>query len=306
MAAFRRRGNQRAAGYYCGGAGPERIRPDPDKPNGQQIPHQNRQVYEVVNPDSQDVVGGQMASAAERPVAAPKPDDAANRVAPRPRLRDGAPVQLLPPDPAPVRIDPQGLLTGQALDTTGAPPFSPTLRPPAPIPEPLLSRAPVSAAKPDMQAAAPTPQAQALKPQTPTPSTPTLPAHTPPAPVAVTPLAPTPIVPAKAAPVKAAPAKEAPPQRRKREIAALPLSDSYRVQIGAVRSRETAQREWLRLKRKNRDILGNLQLFIQRVDIVNKGVYYRIQAGPMPDRVLAEFACGQLKARRVGCLIVAQ
>lgn len=124
--------------------------------------------------------------------------------------------------------------------------------------------------------------------------------------MAVTPLAPTPIVPAKAAPVKAAPAKEAPPQRRKREIAALPLSDSYRVQIGAVRSRETAQREWLRLKRKNRDILGNLQLFIQRVDIVNKGVYYRIQAGPMPDRVLAEFACGQLKARRVGCLIVAQ
>lgn len=250
-------------------AGPDRVRPDADKPNGQAIPHQDRQVFDVVTPDSGNGRQETLSQGREQPVTIP---NLSATVQPRPAPARGGPVQLLPPNPPPDTIDPPRTVTmlppeGQAdnQDANQAPP--PTLPP--------LIASPT--AKPE---AMPAPeQPQTGRAATPAPAAPRL---------------------------ESQPKPATKPEPVRREVASLPPSDNYRIQIGAVRSRDAAQREWLRMKRKNPDILGGLQLFIQQVNIRDKGVFHRIQAGPLPDKILAELACGSLKSRGLGCLVVAQ
>ncbi len=80
---------------------------------------------------------------------------------------------------------------------------------------------------------------------------------------------------------------------------------AYRVQLAAVRSLERAQGEWDRLRRKNTDLLGKLALSVVRADLgPNKGVFYRLRAGPLADEAAARALCTKLASRKVGCLIV--
>ena len=79
----------------------------------------------------------------------------------------------------------------------------------------------------------------------------------------------------------------------------------YKIQIAALRSTEAVNRSWKRLVRRNRDLLGGLRLDVVRRDLGSgKGVYYRMQAGPLPDRVAARDLCSRLKRRKIGCLVV--
>lgn len=78
----------------------------------------------------------------------------------------------------------------------------------------------------------------------------------------------------------------------------------FRIQLASVREENGASAEWKRLSSKNKDLLGDLQMFVQRTDIEGKGVYYRLQAGPLSDATAAEKLCADLKQRNVGCLIV--
>jgi hypothetical protein len=79
---------------------------------------------------------------------------------------------------------------------------------------------------------------------------------------------------------------------------------AFRVQLASVREEAGAAAEWKRLSSKNKDLLGNLEMFVQRIDIEGKGVFYRLQAGPLGDAGAAEKLCADLKERSVGCLIV--
>jgi len=78
----------------------------------------------------------------------------------------------------------------------------------------------------------------------------------------------------------------------------------YRLQLGAVRSEEAAKQEWQRLQRAQPDILGKLTLATARVDLGEKGIFYRIQAGPIADEAAAAQSCTALKSRNVGCILV--
>ena len=78
----------------------------------------------------------------------------------------------------------------------------------------------------------------------------------------------------------------------------------YRLQLGAVRSEEAAKQEWQRLQRAQPDILGKLTLTAARVDLGEKGIFYRIQAGPIADGADAAQSCAALKSRNVGCILV--
>jgi hypothetical protein len=78
----------------------------------------------------------------------------------------------------------------------------------------------------------------------------------------------------------------------------------YRLQLGAVRTAEAAQQEWTRLKREQPELLGSLSAEARRVDLRERGVYYRIVAGPIGDAAAAEHACDELKRHKVGCLLV--
>jgi hypothetical protein len=78
----------------------------------------------------------------------------------------------------------------------------------------------------------------------------------------------------------------------------------YRLQLGAVRTEESAKQEWMKLKKAQGDLLGGLNAAWPRADLGGRGVYYRIQAGPVGDAATAERICGELKRRNVGCILV--
>ncbi len=79
----------------------------------------------------------------------------------------------------------------------------------------------------------------------------------------------------------------------------------YRVQLAAVRSEDAAGSEWIRLKKKNGDLLDGLTLNVIRVDLgAGKGVFYRLRAGPLASEAAAKKLCERLSSRKIGCLIV--
>jgi cell division septation protein DedD len=76
-----------------------------------------------------------------------------------------------------------------------------------------------------------------------------------------------------------------------------------RLQLGSVRSEDAARQDWERIKRKNADLLGTLSATPIRADLGDKGIYYRILAGPVADPAAAERICSELKQRSVGCIV---
>jgi sporulation related protein len=104
-----------------------------------------------------------------------------------------------------------------------------------------------------------------------------------------------------APPTGQAPAVSAPPQS-----AAIPATGAggYRLQVGAVKTPEMAKQEWDRIKRQNGDLVGSLSFAADRADLGERGVFYRIHAGPIADAAQAERVCGQLRQRGVGCILV--
>ena len=78
-------------------------------------------------------------------------------------------------------------------------------------------------------------------------------------------------------------------------------TSAARIQLASVRSEDAARQEWDRLKRANADLLGSLSAVPVRADLGEKGVYYRILAGPIAD---ADRVCRELKDRNVGCILV--
>jgi len=79
----------------------------------------------------------------------------------------------------------------------------------------------------------------------------------------------------------------------------------FRVQLAAVRSDAAAIDEWKRLQKKNEDLLGGLKLSVVRADLgPEKGIFYRLRAGPLNDEAEAKGLCEKLTERKVGCLIV--
>jgi cell division septation protein DedD len=119
-----------------------------------------------------------------------------------------------------------------------------------------------------------------------------------PAPVAPRPqqAAPAP-TPAPAAPVTR-PAAPAP------QVAAAPAAGGIRIQLASVRSQADAQREWERLRRQHGDVLGNLTASFPTVDLGDRGMFWRIQAGGFASADAAQAACAALRARGAGCNVV--
>lgn len=101
-------------------------------------------------------------------------------------------------------------------------------------------------------------------------------------------------------------AQSNPPQTASRPPAPVPNIDGkgYRLQIGSVKTSEGARQEWERLKRANADVLGSLGFSAERADLGDRGIFYRIQAGPIADGTAAERACSELRHRNVGCILV--
>jgi hypothetical protein len=144
----------------------------------------------------------------------------------------------------------------------------------------------------------PPPEAPAPRPVAPPPAPP-------PAAVATAPAAeaqPFP-VPLAAPPQVGAPAK---PAVKTPEVAAkpVPAGEGVRIQLASVRTPEAARDEWARLKRDNDDLLGRLSGVAVRADLGERGIWYRVEAGPVTDKAAAARLCKALKERDLGCALV--
>jgi len=82
------------------------------------------------------------------------------------------------------------------------------------------------------------------------------------------------------------------------------MAGAFRIQLGAFRSLTTAQRRWRGLKRKHASLLGRLNMVIERVDLGPRGIFYRLQAGPIRAERTARGLCRSLVRRRVNCILV--
>jgi hypothetical protein len=129
----------------------------------------------------------------------------------------------------------------------------------------------------------PPPEAPAPRPVAPPPQV----AVIPPPPAA--PAAP----PAPAAVPKPAPAPKA-------EAAGPPV----KVQLASLRTPDEARDEWQRVKRENDDLLGKFTAVAVRADLGDRGIWYKVEVGPVGDRAAALRLCKALKDRSLGCQLV--
>jgi hypothetical protein len=206
-----------------------------------------------------------------------KPENAGGLVPPN---QDKEVYNRIQPNTVPVQ--PEKLLPGPETPKLPAAGVMPT-PPPKPA-EPDATKTPT-----------PLQSASATAPATTSPATP---ATTTPAPVA------TPAAPAAAPPVAEKPAT---PQAGP-SIASLIDNMSgptggWRIQIASVKSEDVAKSTWAKVQTANGDVLSSLRMQPIRVDLGEKGVWYRVQAGPL-DEKQAQSVCGTLKGRRADCVIV--
>ncbi len=206
--------------------------------------------------------------------------------------------------------------------TTAAPTAQTAALPPPAAPKPAPT-APVTVAplaKPTATAAlpAPTPAPVTVKPA-PTPIAPP-PAAAPRASITAVPVAPPPSA-ATQTPLQNAAnaAKPAAPPPAPQQIAAAPVpppaqpakpapaitggSGNWRIQLASVRSETEAAAEWKRLASRHSDALGGLSFQVAKVDLAEKGIFYRVQ-GNGADETRAKSICAQLRAQNVGCVVV--
>jgi cell division septation protein DedD len=75
----------------------------------------------------------------------------------------------------------------------------------------------------------------------------------------------------------------------------------WRIQIASVKSEDIAKSTWARLQAAHGDVLASLRMQPARVDLGDKGVWYRVQAGPL-DEKQAHNVCSTLKTRKTDCV----
>ena len=101
------------------------------------------------------------------------------------------------------------------------------------------------------------------------------------------------------------PPKPAAPQQAKAVPGAGAASGRWNVQIAAFRSEAAVKRSWQKISRDHKDLFGKLRLSVVRADLgTGRGVYYRMQAGPLADVAAAKALCAQIKQRKLGCFVV--
>ena len=77
-----------------------------------------------------------------------------------------------------------------------------------------------------------------------------------------------------------------------------------KIQLASLRTPDEAREEWQRLKRDNADLLGKFTAVAVRADLGDRGVWYRVEAGPVGDKAAAAKLCKALKDRDLGCQLV--
>jgi len=247
------------------------IKMRPEQPGGMAVPHQDKLIYDRLKAET----GNTESAAVERLLPPPESPLPRPELPPPSEASDESPPPDLPPT------------------ASGAP--TPLIRSMPNIEQPGLSEAPpVSPAPPPVATA---------RPSSPAPAQPA-----PAPPRAVTPPLASPQT-AALPPPRALTPPSAPSQTAALPPSAPPASSSgggnFRLQIASVKSEDAARAEFQRLQKRYPEALGGLGVACVRVDLGEKGIYYRVQAGPV-DEARATSICSSLKSQSVGCILVRQ
>lgn len=80
---------------------------------------------------------------------------------------------------------------------------------------------------------------------------------------------------------------------------------AWLVQLASFRSSANADAGWIKLSGQAAGLLNGLEPDVARVDLgSDKGIYYRLRAGPLPSKASARELCSKLKAHGLSCLVV--
>jgi hypothetical protein len=78
---------------------------------------------------------------------------------------------------------------------------------------------------------------------------------------------------------------------------------SYVVQVSSQKTEQDAQTAWRQLQAKYTNVLGSAQVTFKRVDLGDRGTFYRAMVGPFANRDQAYEICQNLKAAGGECVV---
>lgn len=250
-------------------ADPTPFKTRPRDPGGMEVPDRDKLVYERLQGKEGETRVEHLLPPAEKPVAPPRDTGPAPQVTERlPRVPTEAQVRAARP-PAPPSIAPA---------PTRAPAQAP--REPEPEDSPPTAEETAPQAPTDAGVAPEGPRAPpaSVREQTKEPAS------------------------AREQTKEPPPPQPSPPPAR--VVAASSPPSGYLIQIAAVREEDRAAAEWSRLQRQHPDALQGLKLFVIKADLGDKGIFWRLRAGPFADEAQAKNRCADLAKRKVGCLVV--
>lgn len=76
------------------------------------------------------------------------------------------------------------------------------------------------------------------------------------------------------------------------------------IQLASLSSRDAAAHKWLGLQKSHPRLLDDFRLTVEPADLGSRGWFYRVQAGPLPNRATATDLCWQFKAKQQDCIVV--
>jgi cell division septation protein DedD len=77
----------------------------------------------------------------------------------------------------------------------------------------------------------------------------------------------------------------------------------YYVQIGSFKKASEAEQTWKAIYKKHQKTLGKVGHYIEYKDLGEKGVFFRLQAGPLDTESLARMHCNKLKNCGLACFV---
>lgn len=78
----------------------------------------------------------------------------------------------------------------------------------------------------------------------------------------------------------------------------------FGIQLASLRTEQQAKVLWERLQDKYPELLGGLSSRVVKFDSTSRGIFYRLQAGPMPTKITAVDFCVKLKVAGQECFFV--
>jgi len=83
-------------------------------------------------------------------------------------------------------------------------------------------------------------------------------------------------------------------------------SGRYVAQLAALQSEAAVQAAWTRLSSRAPNLFGQAHLDVQRADLGQRGIYFRVRAGYFADRANASRFCDRIRQMGQDCIPVAR